>query len=334
MNAEEFIAKFLNDHLGATITLVALSASVKLANFLAKKWPIPPATAPWWKRAAHFVLVNWPSWGDELEGEVKGLQTRTKSLPFVSFTARPPEDPVDKARAVLGEKKPEEPKQDNGGYTNIGIVLCIAASTAIYVLVLLCTGCGPTSGYVRALQVKGEVSDAVVEAHVGWSQMRQMMHDNIRSQATSYADGLAQLDKLRQKEAKADATLIAGREAVRKYSEALAVVGAAKRSDWTGAILEVVTAITTMVAALAEFDVHIKWAPPSIDSKPVTQAVQRGYEHVMARTNKCYTFSKDENDIVRFHRVNCSVLADAPRSAVERRQASIHFASFIYGGAQ
>lgn len=307
--AGEYVARFLTNHFDTTIVLLVLAGSVRLANFLAKKWPIPPASAPWWKRAAHFLLVNWPSWGDELEGDVRGLQTRTKSLPFVSFTSRPTEDPVDKARDVLHEPaKPEEPKKD-GGYADTGIILCIAASVVAYVLVLLCSGCGPTSGYVRALQIKGEVSDVVLDAHVGWSQIRQMMHDNIRTQATSFADGMAQLDKLRQKEAKADAALIVGRDAVREYSAALAAVGAAKRKDWTAAILAVTAAITTMVAALAEFDVRVKWLPTPVGSKPVTRAIQRGYEREVARARKCYAFSRGSDDTVRFRRVGCEFYA-------------------------
>lgn len=138
MNAEEFIAKLLSDHLGAAITLVFLSLSIKLANFLAKKWPIPPASAPWWKRAAHFLLVNWPQWGDELEGEVKGLQTSTKAVPFVSWTKRIEPDPTDKAREILGEPKPEDKRADKGFINTTALALLGLIS---FILVLL-FGCG------------------------------------------------------------------------------------------------------------------------------------------------------------------------------------------------
>jgi hypothetical protein len=303
--AEEVVAKFLLGHLGLTISLIALGASVKVANLLAKKWPIPPKDAKWYVRAAHFLLVNWPAWESELEGEVRTLGVPTqKAYPFISVTARPPVDSVEKAREILKEPKPEEPKRGDVGSIDLGIMMCIGVIGFLLVLVFGC-GCAPTKGYIRALQVKGEVSDVVVDAHVGWSQLRQTMHDNIRTSATSYQDGLAQLDKVRSTEAKVDAALIVGREAVRKYSEALAAVDAAKRKDWNGLIMEVVTAITTMVGVLSEFGVSVKWAPPTVESKPVTQAVQRGYAREMARAAKCYSFFSEPGGGVRFRQVGC-----------------------------
>lgn len=303
--ATDVIANILHAHPRLTIALgILLGVSIVASRLIAPRWPIPPADAPRWKRALHFVVVNWPAWGTVLGAEFKSVIPGV-SVPFLSFTSRQPGDSVDQARAILGEKKPEEPKRGDVGAIDVSIMLCIGAIG--FVLALFLSGCGPTKGYVRALQIKGEASDALVDAHVGWSQVRQMLHDNIRTQTTSLPDGLTQLDKLRQKEAKADAALIVGREAVRKYSEALAVTGAVKRSDWTGAILEVVTAITTMVAALSEFDVHIKWLPPPASSKPVTQAIQRGFAREMARARKCYSLSRDDDGAMRLRQISCEL---------------------------
>jgi hypothetical protein len=303
--ATDVIANILHAHPHLTITLgILLGVSIVASRVIAPRWPIPPQSASKWERALHFLVVNWPAWGVVLGSQFKSLIPGV-SVPFLSFTSRPPENPVDQARAILGEKKPEEPKRGDTGAIDVGILLCLGAIG--FILALFLSGCGPTKGYVRALQIKGEASDALVDAHVGWSQIRQMMHDNIRTNAASLADGLAQLEKLRQKEVKADAALIVGREAVRKYSEALAATGAVKRSDWTGAILEVVTAITTMVVALGEFDVRVKWLPPPVNSRQVTQAIQRGFAREMARARKCYSFSQDDGGAVRFHQVGCEL---------------------------
>jgi hypothetical protein len=305
MNAGELVASYLVAHLGTAITLVLLAGSVKLANALAKKYPIPPQGAKWYVKVLHFLFVNWPSWESELEGQVRSV-VPGKAVPFLSYTQRPAADPVEQARKILNEESPKRSSGDVGAI-DIGVMLCIFAVGMA--LAFFLAGCGPTNEYVRALQVKGEVSDVVVDAHAGWSQIRQMMHDNIRTSATSYQDGLAQLDKVRSTEAKVDAALIIGREAVRKYSEALVATGATRRKDWNGLIMEVITAITTMVGVLSEFGVSVKWAPPTVESKSVTQAVQRGYAREMARVHKCYTFFSEPSGGVRFHQIGCEFIA-------------------------
>jgi hypothetical protein len=138
MNAGDLATKILLAHpilLVALTTLIGLS--IVASKIIAPRWPIPPATAPWWKKALHFALVNWPAWGATLGDEVKSLVPGT-TIPFVSFTVRTTADPVDKAREVLNERPPRSGSGDVGSI-DIMVLACIGLVGFIIVFVL--SGC-------------------------------------------------------------------------------------------------------------------------------------------------------------------------------------------------
>lgn len=276
----DFVAKLLHAHPHITaVATVLIGLSILASKVIAPRWSIPSKDAPWYVRAAHFVVVNLPAWGRALDGRTwAGI---TWSIPFLTWTLRD-----------VSKLADEEPKKSSStGFIDIGIMLCIATvSVLTFVLVFLLAGCAPGKEYVRALQVKGEVSDVVSDGHIAWSQIRQAMHDDIRQHATSLADGEQRLERLKQTEKRADDALIIGRESVRKFSEALRAAGAAKRRDWPALITEVIVAVTTMVAALNELGIHVNWAPPAVSLVPVLPAIQRGFDSAVGRSRKCYFF--------------------------------------------
>lgn len=224
MHAGEMIAQLLVNHLGTTLTLVALGLTVKTANYLAKKWPIPPKDAKWYVRAAHFVLVNWPTYANELEGEVKSV-VPGRPVPFLSYTSRTKADAVDKAREMLGEPKPaEEPKGRSSGdvgVIDIGLMMCIFAVGAV--LVFFLAGCDgfkapayeTLTGIVNATTeargllpeacekaersavdqiaarggTKGEANAAAAAIHGRCEDAQQLMDTTVRSAKTS-RDGI------------------------------------------------------------------------------------------------------------------------------------------------
>src|SRR5215471_4916081 len=78
-------------------------------NYLATKYPIPPRTAPWWKRVLHFALVNLPELGEQLDG--KTVLGFTFSFPGI-WKLRPraaADELLDKAKRALGEQQPPQP---------------------------------------------------------------------------------------------------------------------------------------------------------------------------------------------------------------------------------
>lgn len=79
------LTPFLHTHWQAA--LYFLGAWFAIGNAVGTKWPIPPTSAPAWKRAAHFLLVNIPAYGRKLQGRT--IYGFTFAIPFLSFTVRP-----------------------------------------------------------------------------------------------------------------------------------------------------------------------------------------------------------------------------------------------------
>ena len=69
--------------------MVAVGVWTVAATVIAARWPKPAATAPWYARLGHFILVDLPSWVATQDGKTwMGLKV---SIPFVTWTMRPVE---------------------------------------------------------------------------------------------------------------------------------------------------------------------------------------------------------------------------------------------------
>lgn len=260
------LTQYLQAHPRLILTLlIVIPLTVIGARLLAAKIPIPPANAPKWERALHFLLINWPSWGTALEGEVKSL-IPGRAPPFLSVTVRPPVDSVEVAREVLKEKKTGN---GNAGAIDVSILICIALITFVTALVMAGGGCSFDKGYVRALQIKGELSEGATIAHASWHTFDGFYHDNIVSEAKTFEIGMAKLRAWQQSDEKrADAALRAWRDALKTYREALMAAGAAQRSDWAALIIQTVSAAAEAIAVLADVGVAVDWHLPAIPEIP------------------------------------------------------------------
>lgn len=241
-----------------TSLCVLLGLSIVASKFVAPRWPIPPKDANVFIRVIHFVVVNWPAWGYALAGEVKSIIPGAP-VPFLSFTARPVVDPVEQARVVLNE--PPAKKADAGAI-DLGILLCIGL-IGFVVAAVLAGGCSYDKGYVRALQVKGELSEGATIVHEGWRKFDSAYHDNLLANSTSYVEGVDNLHKWQKgPERRVDIALKAWRDALKSFREALNAPGAAKRGDWTALTVAVIAAATEAITALTDAGVPVEWKLP------------------------------------------------------------------------
>jgi phage host-nuclease inhibitor protein Gam len=108
-------------HWAAIMTI--LGGWIAVATIIARGWPKPSASAPWYARAGHFVLVDLPSFAATLNGKTwMGL---TVSIPFVTWTVRDPADPAARKQS---------------GMVTTGVMLVLALLTALG-LALTLAGC-------------------------------------------------------------------------------------------------------------------------------------------------------------------------------------------------
>lgn len=124
----ETLDTFLHAHWQAILTVLGVWFAI--GNTLAKRWPMPPATAPSWKRVAHFLLVNLPVMGRALEGRT--IWGFTFSIPFLAWTLRPD----DEATAP-----PRGPTNGQSGRTSLDVILWLALLIGLGGVALASSGC-------------------------------------------------------------------------------------------------------------------------------------------------------------------------------------------------
>lgn len=304
---ENFVTSYIHAFVAAHVLLICtvLGIWVFVGSQLGRYWPMPPATAPKWKRFAHFVLVNWPEFGASLEGKTwMGINL---SFPFVSWTKRATEivDAVEKAREILKEEAPpvavssapaeagppsvvtSSPLKKDSGFISLGLLMFIALIA--FVVAVLSSGCVPTDSYVVALKVKGDLADSLYAAHAAWVVYDQERHAQLVANAASLEAGQAALDKWKADEHKVDDAFVLARKAIETYSIALKAVDAEQKKDFVTAIADVTAAVANLVDILRSLGVSI----PGLDSvqKPVTVAEsllqRRVGELVFASSHMC-----------------------------------------------
>jgi hypothetical protein len=140
MDAKNYVANWLLAHPAIVgILLFLLGLSIVASKVLAPRWPVPPVEAPTWKKVLHFVFVNLPEFGRNLDG--KTWMGTEFSVPFVSWSPRPNVS-VDKAREVLNEPsvaKSVPPAKQDTGIIDSAILLCIGVIG--FVLAIFLSGC-------------------------------------------------------------------------------------------------------------------------------------------------------------------------------------------------
>lgn len=61
-----------------------------IATLIGRKWPKPAASAKWYAKAGHFLLVDWPAWLASQNGKTYlGFKI---SLPFITWTVSDPNE--------------------------------------------------------------------------------------------------------------------------------------------------------------------------------------------------------------------------------------------------
>ena len=181
-------------------TLIMTVAGVWIfgATVVARGWPKPPATAPWYVRAGHFLFVDLPSLAATLNGKTwMGL---TVSIPFVTWTVRP--------------DKTEEPnaRTKDGGFVVQGVLLVVALVGALLLSAALLAGCAPgTDGLRQACATEQRALSGAYESGAAWYRAKIHMAETLAStDPKSAAVGLeaakATHAKLRAALAIADAT--------------------------------------------------------------------------------------------------------------------------------
>ncbi len=288
MSTDARVNAFIMDHAAAflhahafTICLV-IGIWIVVGTVLAKEWPMPPKDAPKWKIVAHFLLVNWPEFGRGLDG--KTWMGTPFSIPFLSWTKRVEQlvDVVDKARELLhepavtsatvstttaagdtatatAEKTPAESPsaKKDAGFIDL-VFLMILGAIVFFIALVTAAGCAPTDAYVTAVRVKGDLSEALYDAHAAWIAFDQQHHADILKDATSLEDGNLRLAAWEVTEKKVDDGFVAARKAIEAYSLVLKAADADQRKDYVAAIALASEAVSTIVSLLSELGVTIQ----------------------------------------------------------------------------
>lgn len=283
MSIDTIAQNYITDHVAAVLHAHALlicsviGVSVVFAYVAAKFWPIPPPTAPKWKRVLHFIFVNWPLVGSSLNGRtVLGLPF---SIPFLTWTRYVDQaaEAVEKAREILREQpgttaavvatKADDGavavasvEKKDGGFIDLAVLMFLGLLA--FVVALLLTGCAPTDAYVTAVKVKGDLADTLYAAHEAWIAFDKIYHDDLVKGADTLADGRGKLEKWEVVEKKVDDAFVAARNAISAYSLALAAAGADEKKDYVAAIADVTASIAALVDLLRGLGVAI----PGLDS--------------------------------------------------------------------
>ena len=231
--------------------LYVLGAWVAAGNAVAKKWPIPPANAPKWKRALHFVAVNLPALGRALQGRT--IWGFTFAIPLLSFTLRD-----DSPGQTGGDHAP--PPNGQSGRASVTVLLWLALLAGLCGVALAGTGCATVCSDMTNATCARKVLTGVDAADGAAARLGAAWVHECGSKAQALSDPKASDEAFTQCE-KTGAILVTSLQevvdGVNVAAPAVDVAEAAKSKDYSGILAPVYAAVQALYKAFADAGVKL-----------------------------------------------------------------------------
>lgn len=219
--------------------MYVLGAWVAVATVAAKRWPVPPSSAPWEMRGLHFLLIDLPALIATQNGRTwMGLKL---SIPFLTWTVSP--------------DKTEEPapvRRADGGFV-APLIFVVMAILGLVGMAIAMAGCAHgTTGLRQACANEMDVSAAGFRSADAWYAPKLAAFKASSESRAQFTSDTALYEKVR-----------AGIKAERASSEAQCAIADAVDAGGKGDVSAATTAVGQSIANIGNLLMSLQPLLPS-----------------------------------------------------------------------